>query len=190
VLRLRNQELEVGEMQAGRFRGLMGIALIVLAVAGCGGSDSGVGAHKAGSSADSVRPGSKVPAGGEVETAKVLTKVQKGVPAQVGQWMIDIGVDPGGDLAYTVARVKAPPGNTNIRLENPLPEGHDLRIEEVGVWHHKIPVLREGSRWIRVSLLGNKKVIFYCSLPGHREAGMEGLIEVDRSLKAEDLKPF
>jgi len=168
-------------MQTERFKGSLGIILLVVALAGCGGSDSETAP---------IKPGSNVPKGGATETAKVLEKVQKGIPAQRGQWMVDIGVDPGGDLAYTVAKVIAPSGNTNFRLENPQAEGHDLTIEELGAGHVKTPVVREGSRWIRVSLFAGKKFVFYCSVPGHREAGMEGIIEVDPSLEADDLKPF
>jgi plastocyanin len=179
------------EMQAVRFKSSMGIILVVAAFAGCGGSDSGTGDVKPDNSETvHVKPGSNVPQGGTVETAKVLEKVQKGIPAQRGQWMVDVGVAPEGDLAYTVARVIAPLGNTNFRLENPQAEGHDLTIEEVGGGHVKTPIVREGSRWTRVSLFAGKKYVFYCSVPGHREAGMEGLIEVNTSLSAEDLKPF
>ncbi|HKH64109.1 MAG TPA: hypothetical protein VKA35_01455 [Solirubrobacterales bacterium] len=168
-------------MQTGRFTGSLMIILVVALFGGCGGSNS---------ETSPVKPGSNVPKGGTVETAKVLERVQKGIPAQRGQWMVDIGVDPGGDFAYTVAKVIAPRGNTNFRLVNPQAEFHDLAIEEVGGGRLKTPKVRDGSRWVRASLYLGKKFVFYCTVPGHREAGMEGIVKVDPFLEADDLKPF
>lgn len=171
---------------------MVAIAL-ALGLGGCGGGDSetaageGQGAPRGQSK---PKPGSNVPQGGKTIVAKVFEKPQQGIPADVGQWMVDIGVAPGDDRAFTVAKAVAPSGNTNFRLENPQAVGHDLTIEEVGAGSIGTPVIREGSSWVRVSLFEGKRYVFYCSVPGHREAGMEGTIRVDPKLDAGDLKPF
>lgn len=168
--------------------------LILTALVGCGGDDGGGSAPKkenAPEEKNAPRAGSNVPKGGKTVTASVLNEEQRGIPADVGQWMIDIGVGPGGDLAFTVAKARVPSGNANFRLKNPQAVGHDLVIEEVGAAGAvHTPVFSEGSRWTRVSLFESERYVFYCSVPGHREAGMEGTIEVDPRLDAKDLKAF
>ena len=160
-------------MQAIRsYRALVPL-LMLAALVGCGGDDGEGNAPE-----------------GKTITAKVFEEQQRGIPAQVGQSMVDVGVDPGGDLAFTVAEVVAPPGNANFRLKNPQAVGHDLTIEEVGGGEISTPVVRKGSAWVRLSLFVDKRYVFYCSVPGHRDAGMEGTVKVDPRLEARDLKAF
>lgn len=150
------------------------IALIILGVlAGCGGDGEEAGAPR-----------------DQTITTKVLEKPRQGVPAQVGQGMVEIEVVPGDDLAFTVAKVIASPDNTNFHFVNPQSVGHDLTIREVGGGKIATPVIEESSAWLRVSLFDDVRYVFYCSVPGHRQAGMEGTIAVDSRLNAGNLKPF
>lgn len=123
-------------------------------------------------------------------TAKVMEEEREGIPADAGQWMVEIETDPDGALAYDVETVVTPPGNTNFHLINSQSEGHDLTIEEVGGGSAETRVVSEGSAWRRISLFDGKQYVFYCSVPGHRKAGMEGTIEIDPQLEAEDLEAF
>lgn len=152
---------------------LAALAVISVAIASCG--DDG---------------GSGTAGDDEQVVAKVLEESQPGVPAEPGQWMIEVEADPGGQLAYTVQEAVAPPGNTNFQLKNPQSTGHDLTIEEVGQGSVATRVVREGSDWVRISLFAGKKYVFYCSVPGHRKAGMEGTLRVDPQLESEDLEAF
>ena len=127
---------------------------------------------------------------GQRVVAKVLEGSLQGIPADPGQWMIDIETDPGGQRAYSVKEAVAPPGNTNFQLKNPQATGHDLTIEQVGAGSVKTRVVREGSDWVRISLFAGEKYVFYCSVPGHRKAGMEGTIAVDPRLEAADLEAY
>lgn len=127
---------------------------------------------------------------GKTVIAKVYSDPRKGIPAEEGQWMVDIGVRPGSDLAFTVAKVIVPFGNTNFRLRNPQNVVHNLTVEEVGTGSVETPSVRKGSAWVRMSLFDDRRYVFYCSVPGHREAGMEGTIKVDLTLGEQDLKPF
>jgi hypothetical protein len=138
-----------------------------------------------------------VPPGGRTVTAKVYKHVRKGIPADRNQWMVDIPVDPDGKLRFTVKNVVVPEGNANFRLINPQSVGHDLVIKELGAEKvgvgsepYKTPVIRNGLAWVGATLWADKHFVFYCSVPGHRRAGMEGTITVDPRLDAEDLKAF
>jgi hypothetical protein len=156
------------------------VSLLALAVlAGCGGAEK-----------EEVVPGSNVPKKGKTVTTTILLKERKGLPADLGQWMAEIPVDPDGDLAFTVTKVIAPQGNANFRIKNPTAVGHDLTIREVGGRAVRTSVVRKGSAWVRISLFEDRRYVYYCSVPGHREAGMEGTIEVDPRLDENDLKPF
>lgn len=187
--------------------------LIVAAAAGCGsGGDTSVTAQstapqkeaeeapaEATTPAKPLPPKSagNVPPGGKTVVAKVYKHVRKGIPADRNQWMVNIPVDPGGKLAFTVKNVVVPEGNANFRLINPTSVGHDLVIKELGAEKigvdgepYKTPVIENGSAWVGATFYADKHFIFYCLVPGHRQAGMEGTITVDPRPDAEDLKPF
>jgi hypothetical protein len=166
-------------------------ALLLLASVGCGGGDGDAAEAEERGSAPKAegapKPGSNVPTGGKTVVAKVFTEPPRGIPADVGQWMIEIGVVPGDDLAFTVAKAVVPSGNANFHLKNPQAVEHELAIEAVRGSVSTF-VFRPG--WIRASLFAGKRYVFYCSVPGHREEGMEGAIKIDPRLQAEDLKAF
>lgn len=95
-----------------------------------------------------------------------------------GAGAIEIEADPSGSLAYTTATTTAKAGNVNIDFNNPQPLEHDVAIEgSSGKTVGKTELVAEGSSSTVVNLKpGTYK--FFCTVPGHREAGMEGTLTV------------
>jgi plastocyanin len=86
--------------------------------------------------------------------------------------------DPGGGLAYTTDSVSAKAGETTIDFTNPSPASHDVAIEDAGgKTIAQTETLAEGSDSTTAKLTPGTYT-FYCSLPGHRQGGMEGTLTV------------
>jgi len=86
--------------------------------------------------------------------------------------------DPGGSLAYTAKTATAQAGEVTVDLTNPQPISHDVAIEDAsGKEVAATEVISEGSD-STVANLKPGKYTFFCSVPGHREAGMEGTLTV------------
>jgi plastocyanin len=86
--------------------------------------------------------------------------------------------DPEGQLAYTTTEATAKAGKVTVEFNNPQGLTHDVAIEsssgeEVG----KTELIAEGSDSTTVNLKPGT-YHFYCTVPGHREAGMEGTLTV------------
>jgi uncharacterized cupredoxin-like copper-binding protein len=86
--------------------------------------------------------------------------------------------DPNGALAYTTTSATAKAGKVTIDFKNPQSLTHDVAIEsssgeEVG----ETELIADGSDSTTVDLKPGTYT-FYCSVPGHREAGMEGTLTV------------
>lgn len=91
---------------------------------------------------------------------------------------VEFEADPGGGLAYTTATATAKAGKVTIDFTNPQPLSHDVAIEDPsGKTVAKTEVIAEGSD-SAVAELEPGEYTFYCSVPGHREAGMEGTLTV------------
>jgi uncharacterized cupredoxin-like copper-binding protein len=95
-----------------------------------------------------------------------------------GSSTLSFEADPNGDLAYTTTTASAKAGKVTIDFNNPQGLTHDVAIEdssggEVG----KTDLIADEKTSTKVDLKpGN--YTFYCSVPGHREAGMEGTLTV------------
>ncbi|HEU4803442.1 MAG TPA: plastocyanin/azurin family copper-binding protein [Solirubrobacterales bacterium] len=142
-----------------RFLTLTAVVVVVgaaLALAACGGSDdTGTSAATTATSAETTTGGS----GGGGET-------------------VSFEADPGGQLAYTQTDVTAKPGNATIEFDNPASIGHDVVIEdESGKEIAKTDIIT-GSTTSTTADLKAGTYTFFCSVPGHREAGMEGTLTV------------
>lgn len=91
---------------------------------------------------------------------------------------IDFEADPNGGLAYTSDNVTAQAGKVTIDFSNPQPLMHDVAIEDsAGKTIAKTKTIAEGSDSTTAELKPGTYT-FYCTVPGHREGGMEGTLVV------------
>jgi plastocyanin len=83
-----------------------------------------------------------------------------------------------GRLKYNTTSLTAKAGKVSIDFTNMAPEGHNLTVESAsGAKVGATPTFQGGSKTLSVNLKpGTYK--FFCSVPGHRMAGMEGTLTV------------
>jgi len=78
-----------------------------------------------------------------------------------------------GDFAFSPAEVNVPAGGTvNLVLVNDGDLPHDITIPALGFRVEALP----GTRVSASLTAGPGEYEFFCSVPGHRDAGMGGLI--------------
>jgi plastocyanin len=140
---------------------LLALALASTALVACGGGDD--------STTTTAAEGGK--ANAAPESGKEAT-------GGGGGSAVEFEADPSGELAYTTTEASAEAGKVTIDFKNPQSLTHDVAIEssggeEVG----KTELIGEGETSTAVNLKPGKYT-FYCSVPGHREAGMEGTLTV------------
>jgi plastocyanin len=81
-------------------------------------------------------------------------------------------------LAYASDSAEAKAGKVTVNFTNPQPLTHDVAIEDSsGKTIGKTELIAEGSDSATVDLKPGEYT-FYCTVPGHREAGMEGTLTV------------
>ena len=139
----------------------LGAALAVLA--GCGSSSSttaSVTTH-APTTPKATTPAVTTPAGATTAASKVTLEA-----------------NPSGQLAYDKASLTAKSGQVIIDFTNVSPLDHNVTIESsAGKVLGATPTFTGGARDLSLDLQpGTYK--FFCSVPGHRMAGMEGTLTV------------
>lgn len=117
--------------------------------------------------------------GGSTESsAETGGAAQEEAGGSGGAATLKFEADPNGELAYTTTSATSKPGKVTIDFNNPQSLTHDVAIEdssggEVG----GTELIADGSDSTTVDLKPGTYT-FYCSVPGHREAGMEGTLTV------------
>jgi uncharacterized cupredoxin-like copper-binding protein len=108
-----------------------------------------------------------------VQTTKQTTAAEQG-----GKLQID--ADPSGQLRYTASAATATAGTVTINSQNKSSTPHDIAIQQ----GTNGPTLATGKvvsgggvSTVSVTLKPGTYT-FYCSVPGHRQAGMHGTITV------------
>jgi plastocyanin len=91
---------------------------------------------------------------------------------------LEIPADPGGALAYVFADARARAGRLNIRSPNDSSVDHNIAIEGNGL-DQRGPVVKDGGVSELSLELQPGEYTFYCSVVGHRAAGMEGPLRVN-----------
>ena len=91
--------------------------------------------------------------------------------------VLDIEAASSG-LAFASDTASAKAGKVTLNFTNPQPLTHDVAIEDSsGKTIGKTDLIAEGSDSATVDLKPGEYT-FYCTVPGHREAGMEGTLTV------------
>ncbi len=91
--------------------------------------------------------------------------------------VLEIPADPGGATAYKFATAEAPAGALTIRSKNDASIDHDIALEGNGVAEKGETVKDGGTSEVKATLKAGEYT-FYCSVDGHRAAGMEGKLTV------------
>lgn len=111
-------------------------------------------------------------------TAAETTTAETTATSGGGGETVDFEADPGGELAYTETDVTAKAGEATIDFSNPSSTPHDVVIEDQsGNEIARTDVITDSTATTTADLKPGTDT-FYCSVPGHREAGMEGTLTV------------
>jgi plastocyanin len=93
--------------------------------------------------------------------------------------MLSVSSPADGGLSYTPNGLTAKPGNVDITYDNPSPVPHSIAVATAnGNVLGEVQPFTNGKQTVDLTNLAPGKYVFYCTVPGHREAGMEGNITV------------
>jgi plastocyanin len=90
---------------------------------------------------------------------------------------VSIPADPSGGLSYKFANATANAGKVTVDSKNDASIGHDIAIEGNGV-SAKGKVVSGGGTSTFTANLKPGTYTFFCSVPGHRQGGMQGKLVV------------
>jgi plastocyanin len=96
-----------------------------------------------------------------------------------GGGTISFEADPDGALAYTQTEVSGPAGDDTIELVNDSSTPHDVTIEDSGGNELAKTEVITGDTTSTDATLEAGSYTFFCSVDGHREAGMEGTLTIE-----------
>jgi uncharacterized cupredoxin-like copper-binding protein len=90
---------------------------------------------------------------------------------------LKLAANPSGLLSYDTKQLNAKAGTVTITMTNMSPLEHNVTVAQGSKVLGATPTFKGGSRTLTLKLKPGKYV-FYCSVPGHRQAGMEGTLNV------------
>jgi len=90
---------------------------------------------------------------------------------------LKLAANPSGQLSYDTRQLSAKAGRVTITMTNMSPLEHNVAIAQGSTVLGATPPFVGGSRTLTLTLKPGKYT-FYCSVPGHRQAGMEGTLTV------------
>jgi plastocyanin len=113
---------------------------------------------------------------GGQDTGRLATAVKAagGGTATEKNGVLSIPADPAGQLAFVASKATGTPGPVTIEMPNKSGTQHDIVIDGLG----KGPVVSSGVSSFKATLQAGKTYTYYCSVPGHRQAGMQGTLTV------------
>ncbi len=152
---------------------LLSAAALAVGVAACGGSSSSststatpAATSTAPASSSGSSGGAAASAGGSSSSGKATTK-------------LTIAAMKSGSLMFTKTKLTAKAGTVEISFTNDSPLGHNLAVQKGtnGAVVGSTPTFTGGTKLLTLHL-GAGTYTFYCSVPGHRQAGMQGTLTV------------
>ena len=90
---------------------------------------------------------------------------------------LKLAADPTGLLSYDTKQLSAKAGRVTITFTNAASLEHNLTIAQGSTQVGATPTFSGGTRTLTLNLMPGTYT-FYCSVPGHRQSGMEGTLRV------------
>ena len=153
------------------FLALACVALVALALglAACGGDDddSGAAAPATTAAGTTTAPATPIP----TESTPATTG-----GGAAGATTLALQADPTGQLKFVESKLTAKAGEITIKLTNASAVPHDVAVD--GASGVSDQVQDGGSAELTVNLPAGTYQ-YYCTVPGHRQAGMVGTLTVN-----------
>jgi plastocyanin len=87
----------------------------------------------------------------------------------------------GREFGLVLSRLRLPAGPSIVQFVNRGEDDHDVKFRRVGgTYTYRVPVTRPGAYTNVRARFYRGTYRFWCSLPGHREAGMTATLTVYR----------
>jgi plastocyanin len=99
-------------------------------------------------------------------------------PQEAPTGELTISADEGGALKYDVTTLTAPAGQVTITMDNPSPVPHNVAIRGENV-DEAGEIVQKGDTSTAQADLGAGEYEFLCTVPGHADAGMKGVLTVE-----------
>jgi mono/diheme cytochrome c family protein len=106
--------------------------------------------------------------------ATAVPQAGGGPAAQAKGGTLSIPADPNGQLAFQTKQATAPAGKLTLEMPNKSGTPHDIVIDGKG----KGEVVKDGGVSKFSASFDPGKYTYYCSVPGHKQAGMQGTLTV------------
>ena len=101
-----------------------------------------------------------------------------GLAPHVSTGPLQLAANPNGQLAYNTKTLTATAGKVTIDFTNKSPVPHNVTIANAaGKVLGATPTFAGGTKTLTVTLAAGTYT-FYCSVPGHEQAGMKGTLTV------------
>jgi uncharacterized cupredoxin-like copper-binding protein len=148
----------------------LAVAALTLGVSACGGSSK--------SSSTSSAAATSTASASATTTASTSAAGSSSASAGASTTLTD-SADPSGALKFTKSALTAKAGTVTIDFTNSSPLAHNFTVQQgtSGPVVGATPTFMGGTKTLTLKLKAGTYT-FYCSVPGHRAAGMQGTLTV------------
>lgn len=149
----------------------LAVAAVALGLTACGGSSGS-------SSSSTPAPAASSTTSTASSAPATSTAASSGAPSAASS-SISVAADPSGALKFTKSTLTAKAGTVTISFTNSSPLAHNLTVQQgtSGPVIGATPTFMGGTKTVKLTLKAGTYT-YYCSVPGHRAAGMQGTLTV------------
>jgi len=149
------------------------VVALMLGLSACGGSS------KSSSSTTSSTPAATSATSTAAATGTTSTSATTSSAAAGASSTLTDSADPSGALKFTKSALTAKAGTVTIDFTNSSPLAHNFTVQQgtSGPVVGATPTFMGGTKTLTLKLKAGTYT-FYCSVPGHRAAGMQGTLTV------------
>jgi plastocyanin len=157
-------------------RPILPIAAIaaIFFISACGGSGNSA-SQSSSSASQSPASTTSSTASAPASSSAAAPQTSNGSAASV----LSVAADPSGQLRFTKSALTAKAGKVTIKFTNRASLPHNLTVQQGtnGPVLGATPTFEGGAKTLTLQLKPGKYT-FFCSVPGHRQAGMQGTLTV------------
>ena len=148
------------------------VVALMLGLSACGGSSKS-------SSTTSSTPAATSATSTAAATGTTSTSASTSSAATGASSTLTDSADPSGALKFTKSTLTAKAGTVTINFTNSSPLAHNFTVQQgtSGAVVGATPTFMGGTKTLTLKLKAGTYT-FYCSVPGHRAAGMQGTLTV------------